>query len=215
MISTSKWWRRSGAALCVATLLAVGTVPTRADPPPPQDKGPAAAPPKPATPDTPQKRAKLLRDHYAQLASAADEAEAKTHADAIQRLWAMPASDTVAVLMDRATRAANDKRFDLALNLMGVAVELAPDQAEVWNRRAYIHYLENDIGRAIADLRRTVALDPSHFKALEALGQILKEVGEKKGALAVYRRLLEVHPFWEGGEQAISELEREVEGQSL
>jgi hypothetical protein len=31
----------------------------------------------------------------------------------------------------------------------------------------------------------------------------------------VMRRLIEVHPYWEGTEQAIEELAREVEGQGI
>ena len=41
-----------------------------------------------------------------------------------------------------------------------VVVDLAPDYTEAWNRRAYVHFVRNDIERALGDLRRTLALDP-------------------------------------------------------
>ena len=34
--------------------------------------------------------------------------------------------------------------------------------------------------RALGDLRRALALDPNHFKSLDGLGQILREIGQKK-----------------------------------
>jgi tetratricopeptide (TPR) repeat protein len=75
--------------------------------------------------------------------------------------------------------------------------------------------VQNDIERALGDLRRTLALDPHHFKALDGLAQILREIGQKKAALKAFKELLEVHPYWSGAKQAIEELEREVEGQGI
>jgi tetratricopeptide (TPR) repeat protein len=166
-------------------------------------------------PDTPQKRARLLQDLYAHLAAAGDAEEATKAAQAIERLWLTPGSDSVSVLMERAVNAANEKNFDLALKMLDAVVAIAPDYAEGFNRRAYVYYLKDDVGRALADLRRTLALDPNHFKALDGLAQILKELGEKKAAFDVYRKLIEVHPFWQPAEQALRELSRDVEGQGI
>ena len=55
-----------------------------------------------------------------------------------------------------------------------------PTSPRRWNRRAYVYFMQNDVERALGDLRRTLALDPNHFKALDGLGQILREIGQKK-----------------------------------
>jgi len=60
-----------------------------------------------------------------------------------------------------------------------------------------------------------LALDPNHFKALDGLGQILREIGQKKAALEVYRKLISVHPYWAGAKEAMIELERDVKGQGI
>ena len=136
-------------------------------------------------------------------------------ADAIERIWQFSGSATIDVLMERSAKALGEKNNDLALKLLNYAVELAPDFTEAWNRRAYVHFLKSDTERALGDLRRTLALDPNHFKALEGLAQILREVGQKKGALRAFKKLLDVHPYWSGAQQAVDELEREVEGQGI
>lgn len=166
-------------------------------------------------PDTPQQRAKLLQSLYAHLATADSEEQAQSVVEAIERLWLHSGSDTVSVLMERSLKAVGDNNAELALKLLDAVVELAPDYAEGWNRRAYVYYMQNDFERALGDLRRVLALEPSHFKALDGLGQILREIGQKKGALKAYQRLLEVHPYWSGARQAIDELKREVEGQPI
>ena len=166
-------------------------------------------------PKTPAEREKTLSDLYALLATADDEETAKAISDAIERVWLHSGSATIDLLMERSIKAMSDKKVELALKLLDHVVELAPDFTEAWNRRAYVHFTQNDIERALGDLRRTLALDPHHFKALDGLGQILREIGQKKAALKAFKQLLDVHPYWSGAKQAVDELEREVDGQGI
>jgi tetratricopeptide (TPR) repeat protein len=164
-------------------------------------------------PDSAIERGRLLDDLYAHLAAAEDERAAERVAEAIARLWRASGGDTAKVLMERADKALNDKQHALALHLLEAVVALAPDCAEAWSQRAQVLFRENELERALGDLRRALALDPNHFKALHTLAHILLETGQKKGALRAYEKLLEVHPFWPGARQARDELSREVGGQ--
>ena len=112
-------------------------------------------------------------------------------------------------------QAVAEEKLDLAIKLLDHVVALAPDFTEGWNRRAYAYFVKSDVDHALGDLRRALALDPNHFKALEGLAQIMREIGEKKAALKAYRQLLSVHPYWPGAQQAIEELERDVDGQGI
>jgi tetratricopeptide (TPR) repeat protein len=166
-------------------------------------------------PDSAVERAKMLDNLYALLATAENEEAAERTSKAIARLWLNSGSDTVTVLMARAAKAMEDKNPRLALRMLDAVVEQAPDYAEGWSQRAHVLYLEGEVHRALGDLRRALALDPNHFRALSALGHILREYGAKEGALAAYRKLLEVNPFAEGAQKAVEELEREVKGQGI
>ena len=166
-------------------------------------------------PDTPRKRRQVLSNLYAHLAAAPDAATANQVAQVIERIWVAPGSDTVAVLMERAAAALNERNTKLAIKFLDAVVELAPDYAEGWNRRALAYFMDADFTRSMGDLRRVLALEPNHFKALQGLAQILKDMGQDKGALKAYRQLLDVHPFVEGGEEALREVERKVEGQGI
>ena len=166
-------------------------------------------------PKTPVEREKTLSDLYALLATAEDENSAKAVAEAIERVWQHSGSPTIDLLMERAMQAVAEEKLDLAIKLLDHVVALAPDFTEGWNRRAYAYFVKNDVDHALGDLRRALALDPNHFKALEGLAQIMREIGEKKAALKAYRQLLSVHPYWPGAQQAIEELERDVDGQGI
>jgi tetratricopeptide (TPR) repeat protein len=166
-------------------------------------------------PDGPGDRAKLLDDLYAHLATASDEDASKPFAEAIERIWLTPGSDTVSALMERAMQSVGQQRNDLALQLLTSVVDLAPDYAEGWNRRAYVFYTEGDYERALGDLRRVLALDANHYKALDGVGQIMRQLDRKPQALKAYEQLLAVHPHWPNIQTIVEELRREVEGRGI
>jgi tetratricopeptide (TPR) repeat protein len=134
---------------------------------------------------------------------------------AIERIWRMPGGDTVNLLIDRASDAANKNNTELALKLLDAAVDLAPDYPEAWSRRAFVFYLKGDTERALGDLRRTLALEPNHFKALEGLARMLQEQGQQKGALKALEQLQKLNPHTPGAKTAIENLKKEVEGQGI
>jgi tetratricopeptide (TPR) repeat protein len=198
-----------------------------ADPPLAPQEAPEAAPPVSADgdaavnrltdrfPTTADEKSKLLSDLYAHLATAESPDAAKKIQATIERLWGYSGSDTVNLLMQRASKALGAKEPDLALKFLDYVVQIAPDYAEGFNRRAYIHFSRNDMASAVGDLRRVLALEPNHFRALDGLAQIWRQIGNAKGALSVVKQLLEIHPHWEGAARMAEELAREVEGQGI
>ncbi len=184
-------------------------------PAPPGAVFPSAKPQPQAEKAVPQDRDTLLAELYTHLAEAHDATQAAPIAEAIEGLWQQPGSDTIGVLMGRSADALNAKKNDLAMQFLDAVVELAPDYAEGWNRRAYVQFLDNNYDGAVGDLRRALALDPNHFKALEGLARILRETGQKKSALQAYKQILKINPFQDGAKEAVDELSVEVEGQGI
>jgi tetratricopeptide (TPR) repeat protein len=165
--------------------------------------------------DTPEQRAKLLEELYTRLATAPDEDTGAQIASAIEQLWQHSGSPTADLLVARATAALDQQRRDLAMKLLNAAVDLQPDYAEAWNRRSYVFYLDDDYKRALGDIRRVLALEPHHYKALEGLANILQHIGEKKAALEAYETLLKVYPSMPGAKKARDDLKAEIEGQGI
>ena len=182
---------------------------------PQQRPAPAPKNPLDRVPKTAEEKARLLNDLYAHLATAEDEAQAKKTSERIERLWLISGSDTVNLLMERAAKAMAGKKFEQAQKLLDQVIGLAPDFAEGFNRRAYLNFTQSKYEQAVGDLRRVLALEPNHFKALEGLAQIWRDTGNKPGALRVMRQLMDVNPFFPGAKGVVEELKREVEGQGI
>lgn len=212
-------WAQTGLSLPDEPRAAPAPVPAPAPSPTPDaqghPQGQKGAPQKEAQEDTPAQRTKLLDELYARLATAPDETTAAEIAAAIEQLWQHSGSATADLLVARATAATEAQHRDLAMKLLNAAVELQPDYVEAWNRRAYLFYLQDDYKRALGDLRRVLALEPHHFKALEGLANILQHLGEKKAALEAYESLLKVNPNMPGAKKARDDLKIEVEGQGI
>ena len=161
------------------------------------------------------KRVRLRDDLYALLATAPNATEAKKIAAQIRRIWSTTGSDTVSLLMSRAGRALKAKDKKLALSLLDHVVDLAPDHADAWHRRGFVHYSMKNFRAAVGDLRRAVTLDKSHFKVLDGLATIFQEMGDDAAALKFYDELSRVHPHFPGLKDAHEKLQRKVEGRGI
>lgn len=183
--------------------------------PPAAEKSPSQKGAAPPDANAPEQHAKLLDELYTRLATAPDPETAAQIMQAIEQLWAHSGSPTADLLVARAGAAAEAQNRDLAMKLLNAAVDLQPDYAEAWSRRAYLYYLDDDYKRALGDLRRVLALDPRHYKALEGLGNLLLQLGEKKAALEAYESALKVNPNLPDAKKSRDELKVEVEGQGI
>lgn len=163
----------------------------------------------------PRDRSRNLDFLFGALKAAPDAETAKIVEDRIQALLLASGSDTADLLMSRVKAAADAKDTPLALRLLDAIVEIKPDYIEAWNRRATLHFLDKDFGAAIADLRQVLAREPRHFGALVGLGLIMRELGEDKRALEVFRRALEIHPHLERVPELVKELSEKVEGREI
>ena len=113
------------------------------------------------------------------------------------RPGADPAATPSISLMPRVDAFVLSADLDLAVQVLDAVTEIAPDNARPGISAGIVHFMQNDTDRALTDLRRALAIDPRHYKAMRDLGAVLQQTGDKKGALEAYRKALEINPFLE------------------
>ncbi len=212
---------RSALLLAAWAALAAGPAAFAQQAPAPDAASSAApAPPPPAQArgrdvPKPETRSDVLKRLYEELAKAPDADAANKIVAEIERVWAQADSATATVLLNRALMAASVKNYDLSLQFLDTVTELYPDWTEGFNRRAYLYVVKLEYGRALGDLRRVLALDPSNFRALEGLVQVLRTMGQEKAALDVVRTLVKAHPHSPGAQETLKELQEAVDGRGI
>jgi tetratricopeptide (TPR) repeat protein len=152
---------------------------------------------------------------FSSLAKAQSEDAAKPIETQILALFDQSGSPSVDLLMTRAGAALQAGDTDTAKKLIDAITDIAPDYAEGWHRRAALQAAAGDDEGAIISLQKAVTLNPREFAALSELGGMLEEYGDKKAALATYRRVLAIDPHMEGVDKHVDELARDVEGEKI
>lgn len=180
-----------------------------------QSRWPDDLPVKPPAEKPEANKKELLADLFTRLREAPDEDSAELVAAAIDKIWMRSGSDTVDLLMNRALRMLQEKKFEVAIDILDSVVAIAPKYPEGWNQRATVFFLKQDFRRSLDDLRHVLALEPRHFKALNGLGLIMQEIGDKKAALKAFRHVLKLYPQLSETRRLEQELAREVEGQGI
>ena len=166
-------------------------------------------------PRVPADRGRGLDFLFGALKVAPDAASAKHVEGRIWALWTATPSDTTMLLMTRAKTAVEKKQVEVAIRLLDKVVRLKPDYVEGWNRRATLHFLQNDYAKSLADIREVLMREPRHFGALTGLGMIMREVGDDRRALDALRKALEINPHLERVPDMVKTLTEKVEGRPI
>lgn len=152
---------------------------------------------------------------YLDLKTQHSEAAAARIVREIEQELTRSGGATADLLIEWSQKAAKDKNYPVANDLLDQAIGLYPDYVEVWNSRAMLHLMMNNYNMALADLSKALTIEPRHFDSLNGLAGILRITGRETMALDVYRRLLEIHPMHRGAQRAFIQLTEESTDPSL
>ena len=133
---------------------------------------------------------------FERLKTDLSEADARAVEAGIWSIWMdyTGEDDDVRIIFSQGLGAMGAGDLGRALAAFDRVVEAAPDFAEGWNKRATVRYLMNDYDGSIADVERTLALEPRHFGALSGLGLIHADTGDLPAALKAFEAALAIHP---------------------
>jgi tetratricopeptide (TPR) repeat protein len=133
----------------------------------------------------------------------------------IWTIWLDSGRADVNTLVDAGTRAMQLRRYGTALEIFNRVVEMAPEFAEGWNKRATVHYLRDELFESVRDIQRTLRLEPRHFGALSGMGLIFTELGDEQGALEVYEEVIKIHPNSPNIRANIEALRAKIRGRAI
>jgi tetratricopeptide (TPR) repeat protein len=155
-------------------------------------------------------KARRLDELFGRLKTTQDEDEGDAAVAEIWKLWQSSGTPQLDKLMEEVSALMGQGVPSVALGMLTLLVQRAPDWAEAWNKRATAFYLVGQHDLSLADIDRVLSLEPRHFGALAGMGLIHIARGQYREALAAYRRALAVNPFLKERLELIPALERLV-----
>jgi len=220
--------------LVLALLLAAAVLPgcagsvRAADPTPPPAAQPAPAPGSKAAAllrqlkegDVDQRRGALV--HLADegdFATVPAVADALRDADVVVRrlaeqalwaIWSRSGDDAVDDLLKIGTGLLARGQPEQAIPIFSRVIELAPDFAEGYNKRATAEYHAGQFEKSLADIDETLKRNRYHFGALSGAGLCLIELERYDEALGFLARALQINPNMDNVRELKEALEKKV-----
>jgi tetratricopeptide (TPR) repeat protein len=134
-------------------------------------------------------------EQEALVALKGEDPELAATAEAILwRGWCRSGDGEIDRIFRAGVEAMQQEKLAEAEALFGRIIELKPEFAEGWNKRATARYLGRNFAASIADCQRTLELNPNHFGAASGQGLCHLSLGEYREAAICFRRALEIHP---------------------
>ncbi len=150
----------------------------------------------------------VLDDLFASLNGALEAETAAMVTREIWAAWLAHDDERVSALMDAGMRDMNAQRWEDALGRFDAAIDLVPDFAEAWNKRATVYYLMGDFAASAADVVETLRLEPRHFGALAGQGMMHLQEQNAGLALLYFRRALAANPYMDNVRRYVELLSR-------
>ncbi len=149
---------------------------------------------------------------FERLQETSDPADAAALQQRIWQIWIESDDQTSSQLMRRGMSAMANGDHEIALDAFDSLVELAPEFAEAWNKRATVYYLLGRLDESVSDIQHTLKLEPRHFGALSGLALIYDAVEQPKAALRSLEAALEINPHLHGSRERVNQLREKMRG---
>ena len=104
--------------------------------------------------------------------------------------------------------------FEEAVTIFTEVIEMAPDFAEGYNKRATTYYLIQEYEKSIRDCDTTIALNPVHFGGLSGAGLCYLGLRNLPKALDYFERAIAVNPNMQQIQGYVEEIKKFLRDQS-
>ena len=149
-----------------------------------------------------------LNNLFERLRVTQDLAEARGIEGTIWEIWTESENANVNRAMLIGIASMHAGQLGTALNKFNEVIQLAPDFAEGWNKRATIFYLMKKFDQSVNDIAQTLKLEPRHFGALSGLGLINQAIGQTKAAIKAFEHALDLNPHLSGLKEKVTKMKK-------
>ena len=132
---------------------------------------------------------------FTQLKSIEDPADAREVEDKIWKLWTThPSEKTLTDLLAKGSNYMMQNQLTSAHNVFSKVIELDPNWAEGWNKRATVLYMMGNFELSQNDIDMVLSLEKRHFGALSGQGLVQTALQNYQKAIDSYIEAHKIYP---------------------
>ena len=135
-----------------------------------------------------------LDNLFKELNSANDQENIKDLISDIWKIWYHADDPKVIEYFEKGIQAMELKNYPLAIRFFNNLIDIEPNFAEAWNKRATVHFIMGNFDKSMNDIKKTLELEPRHFGALDGMSLIFIYQKDYEQAIGVYDKMLEIFP---------------------
>ncbi len=152
-----------------------------------------------------------LDELFFRLHETTDVFEAANISREIWKNWYQNSNPDIEELMKQGELSMQRADYGNAVQVYSRIIELDPDFAEGWNRRATVLYLMGEYQLSTNDVVETLKLEPRHYGALSGQGLIYIRLEERRLALEYFEKALDANPHMINVRQNIEMLKKLID----
>ena len=153
---------------------------------------------------------------FDQLKNTTDYESSKKIESEIWNLWTThPSEKSLTTLLSDGSSYMSQNKLQTAYDTFTKTIELDPNWAEAWNKRATVLYLMGKFELSQADIDKVLELEKRHFGALSGQGLVQTALKNYQKAIDSYIEAHKIHPYMKSPLIMIEKLKSQIKKESI
>jgi tetratricopeptide (TPR) repeat protein len=159
---------------------------------------------------------KKIDELFNQLKNTTSYKKSKEIESKIWELWTThPSKNNLTALMADGSVYMSQNKLETAYETFTRTIELDPNWAEAWNKRATVLYLMGKYELSQSDIDKVLELEERHFGALSGQGLVQTALNNYQKAIDSYIEAHKVHPNMKSPLIMIEKLQLQIKKESI
>ena len=134
----------------------------------------------------------------------------------IWKIWSThPNNQKLTDKLSKGSELVRNNKLLKAVNIFTEVIDLDPEWAEAWNKRATVLYMIGEYQKSQNDIDRVLELEKRHFGALAGQGLVNIQLQNYEKAIKSYQMAEEIYPAMKSPKLMIKQIEELIKKQSI
>ncbi len=134
----------------------------------------------------------------------------------IWKIWSThPKRHKLTIMLSEGSNLVKKNQLNEAVKVFTKVIELDPNWAEAWNKRATVLYLLGEFQKSQVDIDKVLELEERHFGALAGQGLVNIQLENYEKAIMSYKKAQKIYPSMKSPKIMIKEIEKLIKKKSI